>query len=146
MTTAREQIRVSREWLDLVKNCPRAVASSSSAQRIGQDDTVSMVAVAVPETSQPVLAIAIRPVSGGAPGVCGLAFAGSSDYRFHFVGDTTPATAPAMALAATWRAVAEARWPEARWFFGHKRLRRRARRLRTQERGHWSCWPRRGPS
>lgn len=110
MSAAREQIRVSREWLDLVKQLPesgRVIVIGATDS--GKTTLCRWLLSRLPEGARAVLTDCDTGQSQVGPPACiGWRFAGHSDYRFFFVGDTTPATMPAVALAATWRAVTEA--------------------------------------
>jgi polynucleotide 5'-hydroxyl-kinase GRC3/NOL9 len=105
--SAREQIRVSREWLDLVKQLPDAgrvlvIGATDS----GKTTLCRWLLSKIPANTRPVLVDAdLGQTQIGPPGCVAWRFAGETAYRFFFVGDTTPATAPTVALAALHRAV-----------------------------------------
>lgn len=107
MTTAREQISVSREWLELVKRLPArgrvlVVGGSDS----GKTTLCRWLMSKLPMEARPALADADTGQSQvGPPGCVGWRFAGTHDFGFFFAGDTTPATCPVATLAATVRAV-----------------------------------------
>jgi polynucleotide 5'-hydroxyl-kinase GRC3/NOL9 len=110
MTTAKEQIRVSREWLELIQKLPDAgrVVIIGAADA-GKTTLCRWLLSRLPESTHPVVVDAdLGQTQVGAPGCVGWRFAAEKEHRFFFVGDTTPATTPAVALAATWRAVTEA--------------------------------------
>lgn len=107
MEAAREKIRVSREWLDLVKRVPptgRTIVIGATDS--GKSTLCRWLMAKLPETSRPAL---VDSDSGqtqvGPPGCVGWRFAGTTGYEFYFTGDTTAATVPAATLAATVRAV-----------------------------------------
>lgn len=107
MTTAREQIHVSREWLELVKRLPAAgrvivVGGSDS----GKTTLCRWLMSKLPPEGRPALVDADTGQSQvGPPGCVAWRFGGTNEYECFFAGDTTPATAPAVTLAATVHAV-----------------------------------------
>lgn len=110
MSTAREQIRVSREWLNLLKTLPEtgriAVIGATDA---GKSTLCRWLMAKLPESSRPALVDAdLGQSQVGPPGCVSWRFAGGSDYQFYFAGDTTASTVTAATLAATCRAVTTA--------------------------------------
>jgi len=110
MDTVRTEIRVSREWLDLVKRLPAAgrivVVGCCDT---GKTTLCRWLLSKLPSEAHPALVDADTGQSQvGPPGCVAWRFAGTNEHQFFFVGDTTPATAPATTLAATGRAVGAA--------------------------------------
>ena len=110
MTTAREQIHVSREWLDLAKRLPpRGRVLVVGASDSGKTTLCRWLMSRLPMEARPALADADTGQSQiGPPGCVGWRFAGTHDFGFFFAGDTTAATCPVATLAATVRAVTAA--------------------------------------
>ncbi len=116
MTTTREQIHVSREWLDLLKRLPAAgriiVIGPSDA---GKTTLCRWLLSKLPAESRPALVDCDPGQSRvGPPGCVAWRFAGTNDHEFFFVGDTTPATTPATALAQSVRCAWAAEAADAR--------------------------------
>lgn len=118
MTTDREgrkeQIRVSRQWLDLLKQLPLGSGSPQENGRIvviGGSDTgkttlCRWLLSKLPEQTRPALVDSdIGQSTVGPPACVGWRMAGRTDYEFTFTGDITPATHPTATLAGTCRAV-----------------------------------------
>lgn len=110
-TDRREQIRVSRQWLDLVKQLPQ---EQGRIIVIGGSDTgkttlCRWLLTKLPQQARPALIDSdIGQSTVGPPSCIGWRFAGATDFEFSFTGDITPATNPTATLAGTVKAVAAA--------------------------------------
>ena len=104
----KEQIRVSRQWLDLLKQLP---TDSGRVIVIGGSDTgkttlCRWLLSKLPEQSRPALVDSdIGQSTVGPPACIGWRMAGRTDSQFTFTGDITPATHPTATVAGTCRAV-----------------------------------------
>lgn len=104
----KEQIRVSRQWLDLLKQLPQ---DKGRVIVIGGSDTgkttlCRWLLSKLPEQTRPALVDSdIGQSTVGPPACIGWRKAGRTEYQFTFTGDITPATHPTATLAGTCRAV-----------------------------------------
>ncbi|MGE5531073.1 MAG: Clp1/GlmU family protein [Bacteroidota bacterium] len=110
-TANREQIRVSRQWLDLVKQLPqehgRIIVIGGSDT--GKTTLCRWLLTKLPQQARPALIDSdIGQSTVGPPSCIGWRFAGATDFEFSFTGDITPATNPTATLAGTVKAVAAA--------------------------------------
>lgn len=110
MTAERQQIRVSREWLELLPKLPatgRIVVIGASDS--GKTTLCRWLLAKLPANSHPALVDSdIGQSTIGPPACIGWRFAGSIACEFFFIGDTTAAFNPSATLAGTWRAVTDA--------------------------------------
>lgn len=116
MSSERKQIRVSREWLELLKKLPQAgriiVIGGSDT---GKTTLCQWLLSKLPQESRPALVDSdIGQSQIGPPTCIGWRFAGSPLYEFFFTGDITPATSPTATLAYTVRCVWDAETAGAR--------------------------------
>ncbi|MEI6502382.1 MAG: Clp1/GlmU family protein [Armatimonadota bacterium] len=107
----REQIRISRQWLDLVKQLPEqrgrimVIGSSDS----GKTTLCRWLLSKLPVAARPALVDSdVGQSTVGPPGCVGWRFAGQTDCQYTFTGDVTPASNPMATLAATCKAVRDA--------------------------------------
>ena len=105
-TLAREQIRVSRAWLDLLKLLPQERARIIV---IGASDTGKTTLCRWLLSKLPPHAALVDSDLGqstvGPPACIAWRFAGASDFEFSFVGSITAAANPTATLAGTCKAV-----------------------------------------
>ncbi|MEN6403448.1 MAG: Clp1/GlmU family protein [Armatimonadia bacterium] len=110
MDTGARQIRVSRAWLQLLKELPQTgrvmvVGGSDS----GKTTLCQWLLSKLPAEARPALVDSDTGQSQVGPPACvGWRFAGTSQSQLFFVGDITPAANPSGVLAATVRSVLDA--------------------------------------
>ena len=107
----REQIRISRQWLDLLKELPQergriiVIGGSDS----GKTTLCRWLLSKFPALARPALVDSdIGQSTVGPPACVGWRFAGQTECQYTFTGDITPATNPTATLAGTCKAVRDA--------------------------------------